>query len=238
MEVVPRYKRVLLKLSGEVLAGPKGFGIHPATSRALAAEVVEARRLGTQIGIVIGGGNFWRGLSDIGRNFDRVVSDKIGMLATVINALVFQEELEKQGVDTAVMTAVPMSDFGEPFTQRGAISHLERGSVVLFASGTGHPYFSTDMAAALRALECSAELLIKGTKVDGVFTADPVKDSSAVRLERVSFREVLEKGLFVLDATAVALCMQNGLPVRVIDILKQGNLVRLMHGDEVGTLIS
>jgi uridylate kinase len=232
-----RYRRILLKLSGEALAGPQAFGVHPPTIDTLAQEVAQVRGLGVEVAIVIGGGNFWRGISTTGRSFERAASDTVGMLATVMNGLVFQDALERLGLETRLMTALHMRQVAEPFIRRRAVKHLDKGRVVLFEAGTGHPYFSTDMAAALRALEVRAEAIVKGTKVDGVYTADPVKVPDAVRYDRVSFHEVLDKGLKVMDATAVALCMENRLPVHVLNARQPGNVVRLLRGEEVGTLI-
>jgi uridylate kinase len=233
----PRYHRVLLKLSGEALMGPQAFGVHPDTIDVLANEIADATALGVQVAIVVGGGNFWRGISTVGRKFERASSDTVGMLATVMNGIVFQDALERRGVETRLMTALQMPQVAEPFIRRRALKHLDRGRVVLFEAGTGHPYFSTDTAAALRALEIRAEAILKGTKVDGVYTADPVTDPTAVRYDRVSYQEVLEKGLRVMDATAVALCRENDVPVHVYNARQPGNMVRLLRGEVVGTVI-
>ncbi len=233
-----RYRRVLLKLSGEALMGPQAFGVHPETIDRMAGEIAEAKALGVEVAIVIGGGNFWRGISTVGRKFERASSDTVGMLATVMNGLVFQDALERLGVETRLMTALHMRQVAEPFIRRRALKHLERGHVVLFEAGTGHPYFSTDTAAALRALEVRADAIVKGTKVDGVYTADPMTDPTAVRYDQVSYHEVLDKGLKVMDATAVALCMENHMPVHVLNARQPGNIVRLLKGETVGTLIS
>lgn len=232
------FKRVLLKLSGEALMGDRQFGIDPETVSKMAQAIAEVRRIGVEIALVIGGGNFFRGVSEAGRKFDRGTADNVGMLATVMNALVFQDALEKLGLNTRVMTAVEMRNMAEPFIRRRAMRHLEKGRVVLFAAGTGHPYFSTDTAAVLRALEIKADAILKGTKVDGVYSADPVKDPSAVRYERISHQEVLERGLGVMDQTAIALCRENGIPLFVFSMRDPENLVRLMRGEQVATLVS
>lgn len=235
---MPRYKRVLLKLSGEVLAGGAGFGLDQERIRQLAAEVAEVSRRGVETGIVLGGGNFIRGLSEAARQMDRVTADHMGMLATVINALAFQDALEKLGVATRVMTAIEMRQVAEPYIRRRALRHLEKGRVVLFAAGTSNPYFSTDTAATLRALEIRAEILAKGTRVDGVYDKDPLKHPDAVLFQKIGYQEVLARGLAVMDATAVAMCRDNRLPVVVFNLNVPGNILRVVEGEPVGTLIA
>jgi len=234
---VPRHQRILLKLSGEVLAGGAGFGLDRARVRELAAEVAEVARRGAQAGIVLGGGNFIRGLSEAAREMDRVTADHMGMLATVINALAFQDALEKEGVPTRLMTAIEMRQVAEPYIRRRAIRHLEKGRVVLFAAGTSNPYFSTDTAAVLRALEIKAEILAKGTRVDGVYDKDPLKHPDAVLFRQISYDEVLARGLGIMDATAVAMCRDNRLPVLVFNLNVPGNILRVAEGEPAGTLI-
>ncbi|MBM4396270.1 MAG: UMP kinase [Deltaproteobacteria bacterium] len=233
----PRYRRVLLKLSGEALMGPLRFGIHPETIDAFAAEIAEVRALGAEVAIVIGGGNFFRGVSTVGRQFERAAADTVGMLATVMNGLIFQDALERCGIESRLMTALQMPQVAEPFIRRRALKHLAKGRVVLFETGTGHPYFSTDTAAALRALEVHADALLKGTKVDGVFSADPVTNPDAVRYDRLGYQDVIEKGLRFMDATAVALCMENRIPLHVFNVRTRGNLVRLLRGEPIGTVV-
>jgi uridylate kinase len=234
----PRFRRVLLKLSGEALMGGQAFGVDPVIVDGLAGEVAEARAMGVDVSLVIGGGNFFRGVSEAGRRFDRGTADTVGMLATMMNALVFQDALERQGHPTRVMTALEMPRVAEMFIRRRALRHLEKGRIVLFASGTGHPYFSTDTAAVLRALEIKADAILKGTKVDGVYTADPMLDSTATRYETIGYQEVIEKGLRVMDQTAIALCRENRLPLMVFNARVPGNLGRLLRGEPVGTLVS
>lgn len=235
---MPRYKRVLLKLSGEVLAGGAGFGLDQERIRQLAAEVAEVSRRGVETGVVLGGGNFIRGLSEAARQMDRVTADHMGMLATVINALAFQDALEKLGVATRVMTAIEMRQVAEPYIRRRALRHLEKGRVVLFAAGTSNPYFSTDTAATLRALEIRAEILAKGTRVDGVYDKDPLKHPDAALFQKIGYQEVLARGLAVMDATAVAMCRDNRLPVVVFNLNVPGNILRVVQGEPVGTLIA
>ncbi|MBP7124902.1 UMP kinase [Myxococcota bacterium] len=231
----PRFRRVLLKLSGEALQGHRSAGVDPEVVTAFAQEVKGAREMGAQMALVIGGGNYFRGISEVGRQFDRATADTVGMLATVMNALVFCDVLERLGQPTRVMTALQMPQVAEPFIRRRAIRHMEKGRVVLLAAGTGHPFFSTDTAAVLRALEIQADAVLKGTKVDGVYTADPARHADAVRYDRVSFSRVLEEGLGVMDATAIALCREHRLPLVVFDIRRPGNLVRLLSGESIGT---
>jgi len=230
-----RFQRVLLKLSGEALQGHRPSGVDPDVVTAFAQEVKSAREMGVQMALVIGGGNYFRGISEVGRQFDRATADTVGMLATVMNALVFCDVLERLGQPTRVMTALQMPQVAEPFIRRRAIRHMEKGRVVLLAAGTGHPFFSTDTAAVLRALEIQADAVLKGTKVDGVYTADPARHADAVRYDRVSFSRVLEEGLGVMDATAIALCREHRLPLVVFDIRQPGNLVRLLSGESIGT---
>jgi uridylate kinase len=234
---VPRYKRLLLKLSGEVLAGSAGFGLDVRRVHELAREVAELPRRGVETAIVLGGGNFLRGISAAAREMDRVTADHMGMLATVINALAFQDALERQGVPARVMSAIEMRQVAEPFARRAALQHLEAGRVVLLAGGTSNPFFSTDTAAALRALEIGAELLAKGTRVDGVYDKDPLCFADAVFYPEISYLEVLSRGLGVMDATAVSMCRDNGLPVRVFNLNVPGNILRVAEGEAVGSLI-
>jgi uridylate kinase len=232
------YQRILLKLSGEVLAGPAGLGIDPQRITAVAAEVAEVASSGVQLGLVIGGGNFFRGVAAAARNMDRVAADHMGMLATVINALAFQDALEKQGCPTRVLTAIAMQSVAEPYDRRRALRHLDEGRAVIFAGGTSNPYFSTDTAAALRALEIRAEAVAKATRVDGVYDKDPLKHADAVLYSEVTYAEVLNKGLGVMDSTAVAMCRDNRMPIRVFNLNTHGNIMRMAKGEPVGTVIS
>ena len=234
----PAYQRVLLKLSGEALMGEQAFGIDAPVAAQIAGEIAEIQELGVQTAVVIGGGNIFRGLAASARGLDRPTADYMGMLATVINALALSDALERQGVTTRVVTAIEMRAVAEPFIRRRAVRHLEKGRVVLFAAGTGNPYFTTDTAAALRAMEIRADVILKGTKVDGVFTADPVVHPDATRLESISYLQVLEQGLKVLDATAISLCMDNGLPIVVFNLRRPGNLRRAIMGEPVGSLVT
>jgi uridylate kinase len=231
------YKRIRLKLSGEVMAGGNSFGIDPERVNALAAEVAEVAHKGVQLGLVVGGGNFFRGVAAAARNMDRVTADHMGMLATVINALALQDALEKQKVPTRVMTAIQMHQVAEPYIRRRAIRHLEKGRIVIFAAGTSNPYFSTDTAATLRALEIHAEIIAKATRVDGVYDKDPLKYEDAVQYPEVSYQEVLAKALGVMDASAVAMCRDNGLAIAVFNLTRYGNIMRMAMGERVGTLI-
>ena len=233
-----RFGRILLKLSGEVLAGEGSFGIDAARVEALAVEVAEVARTGVQIGLVVGGGNFFRGVAAAARNMDRVSADHMGMLATVINALALQDALEKQGVPTRVMTAIEMHEVAEPYIRRRAIRHLEKGRIVVFAAGTSNPYFSTDTAATLRGLEIKAEVVAKATRVDGVYDKDPLQHSDAVRYEHIGYSEVLSRNLKVMDASAVAMCRDNRLPIQVFNLNVRGNIMRMAMGEAIGTLIS
>ncbi len=231
------YSRILLKLSGEVMAGQGSFGIDPEKVAALAAEVADVARTGIQIGLVVGGGNFFRGVAAAARNMDRVSADHMGMLATVINALALQDALEKQGIQTRVMTAIQMPQICEPYIRRRAIRHLEKGRIVIFAAGTSNPFFSTDTAATLRALEIKAEVIAKATRVDGVYDKDPLKHRDAVLFRHISYTEVLTKSLAVMDAPAVAMCRDNKMPIAVFNLNVHGNIQRFVQGEEIGTII-
>jgi uridylate kinase len=233
----PAHKRILLKLSGEALLGEKAFGIDRTFMDYLAAELREIHELETEIAVVVGGGNIFRGVSDTARGMDRVSADHMGMLATVINSLALQDALERAGVFTRVLSAIEMREVAEPYIRRRAIRHMEKMRLVIFASGTGNPYFSTDTAAALRAIEVKAELILKGTKVDGIYDADPMKEPTAKRFKRLSYLDVLQKGLKVMDTTAISLCMDNRLPITVFDIRTAGNLRRIVMGEPVGTIV-
>jgi len=235
---VPVFRRVLLKLSGEALMGAQGFGVDPAVAARIAQEVHEVCELGVQVAIVVGGGNLIRGVAASARGVDRVVGDHMGMLATIINALALQDALEKLGSLTRVVTAIEMREIAEPFIRRRAVRHLEKGRVVVFAAGTGNPYFSTDTAAALRAMEIKAEVILKATKVDGVYDADPAKVPEAKFLAQISYLEVLSRGLAVMDTTAISLCMDNGLPIIVFNLNVPGNLKRVVLGEKVGSLVA
>jgi len=233
----PKYKRVLLKLSGEAFADPQhGFGIDPRIVTSLARQIADAKNMGTELGVVVGGGNIIRGLSASAQGADRTTADYMGMLATVINALSLQDALEKEGVQTRVQTAIWMQELAEPYIRRRAMRHLEKGRVVIFAGGTGNPYFSTDTTAALRALEIGADAILKGTRVDGVYDSDPLVNPDAQMFHSLPYIEVLNRGLKVMDSTAISLCMDNRLPIIVFN-LKSGNVVRVLAGEEVGTLV-
>jgi uridylate kinase len=234
---MPQYERILLKLSGEVLAGEREAGIDIEKVRDLAAEVAEVARTGVQIGLVVGGGNIWRGVSSSAREMDRVSADHMGMLATVINALALQDALEQAGIPTRVMSAIEMHEVCEPYIRRRAIRHLEKGRIVIFAAGTSNPYFSTDTAATLRALEMKAQVVLKATRVDGVYDKDPEKFADAVRYEHVSYRDALNQNLKVMDATAFAMCSDNQLPIVVFNLNVRGNIMRVVQGEAVGTLV-
>jgi uridylate kinase len=231
------YRRVLLKLSGEALMGEQPFGIDPAVTTQIAREIGEIQQLGVQTAVVIGGGNLFRGLAASARGMDRATADYMGMLATVINALALQDALEHIGVNTRVATAIEMRAVAEPFIRRRAVRHLEKGRVVVFAAGTGNPYFTTDTAAALRAMEMKADVILKGTKVDGIYTADPMLHPTATRYDAISYLKVLERGLKVMDATAISLCMDNRLPIVVFNLRTAGNLRRVIEGEHVGTVV-
>lgn len=233
-----RYQRILLKLSGEALAAGQGSGIDANLVSRVAREVAQIHALGTQIGIVVGGGNIIRGGVASGQGIDRVAGDHMGMLATVINCLALQDALEKAGLQTRVTTAIRMDSIAEPFIRRRAIRHLEKGRVVLFAAGTGNPYFTTDSAAALRAIEIHADVLLKATKVDGIYDADPAKVPTAKRYESVTYREVLDKELKVMDTAAFALCRENTMPILVFDLFAEGNLMKAVLGEKIGTIVN
>jgi uridylate kinase len=234
----PIYKRILLKLSGEALAGNQEFGVENQRVHEIAGELAEVHSLGVEIAIVVGGGNFFRGVAEQAKDMDRVSADHMGMLATVINALALQDALEKQGVFTRVMSAIEMNQVAEPFIRRRAMRHLEKGRVVLFAGGTGNPYFSTDTAASLRGMEIKADAILKATKVDGIYTADPVVVKDATMFETISYLEILKRGLRVMDATAIAMCRENNLPIIIFNLNQRGNIRRVVLGERVGSLVS
>lgn len=233
-----RYGRVLLKLSGEALMGEQAFGIDPAVATQIAKDIAEIQQLGVQTGVVIGGGNIFRGLAASARGMDRATADYMGMLATVINALALQDALEKAAVETRVQSAITMHQIAEAFIRRRAVRHLEKSRVVIFGGGTGNPYFSTDTAAALRANEIGADVILKATKVDGIYDSDPLKNPKASRYTRLSYLEALQKQLKVMDATAFSLCMDNHMPIIVFDFFREHNLKRVVLGEKVGTLVS
>ena len=232
------FKRILLKLSGEALAGDKGFGIDTNRIHAIAAEIREVHDLGVEIALVVGGGNFFRGVAEQARDMDRVSADHMGMLATVMNSLALQDALEKQGVNTRVMSAIEMNQGAEPFIRRRALRHLEKGLAVIFAGGTGNPYFSTDTAASLRAMEIKADVIMKATRVNGIYDADPRQVSNATMFETISYLEMLKQGLKVMDATAISLCRENNLPIVVFNLNVHGNIKRVVQGEKVGSLVS
>jgi uridylate kinase len=234
----PLYNRILLKLSGEALMGDQQFGVDPAVATRIAQDIAEIQGMGVETAIVIGGGNIFRGLAASTRGMDRATADYMGMLATVINALALQDALEQQNVLTRVVTAIEMRAVAEPFIRRRAIRHLEKKRVVIFAAGTGNPYFTTDTAAALRAMEIKAEVILKGTKVNGVYTADPMLDPHATKYPTISYLQVLERQLKVMDATAISLCMDNELPIVVFDLREPGNIRRVVMGEPIGTTVS
>jgi uridylate kinase len=234
----PIYKRILLKLSGEALAAGQGFGVDNQRVHEIAAELSEVHRLGVEIAIVVGGGNFFRGVAEQAKDMDRVSADHMGMLATVINALALQDALEKAGTFTRVMTALEMNQVAEPFIRRRAIRHLEKGRVVVFAGGTGNPYFSTDTAASLRAMEIKADAILKATKVDGIYTDDPIIVKDATMFDTISYLEILKRGLRVMDATAIALCRENNLPIVIFNLNRRGNIRRVVQGERVGSLVN
>lgn len=233
----PRFKRILLKLSGEALMGDGKYGISPKVLQQIAGEVKEVIDLGVEVGIVIGGGNIFRGVSASTEGMDRASADYMGMLATVINSLALQDALEKSGVFTRVQSAIDMQQLAEPYIRRRAVRHLEKGRVVIFAAGTGNPYFTTDTAASLRAMEIHAEIILKATKVDGIYSADPHKDPTATRYKALTYLDVLKKNLKVMDSTAISLCMENELPIIVFDMGTRGNIMRVVMGEEVGTIV-
>ena len=238
MNDAPKYKRVLIKLSGEAMMGEMGFGIDPNVVLNVADEIAEVHALGVELGIVIGGGNIFRGIRAKAIDMDRVTADHMGMLATVINSLALQDSLEKRGLETRVLSAIEIRQVAEPLIQRRALRHLEQGRVVIFAAGTGNPYFSTDTAAALRAMEIHAEILMKGTKVGGLYTSDPETNPEAERINRITYLKVLERRLRVMDATAITTCMDNNLPILIFNLRKQGNMIKAVSGEKIGSLIS
>lgn len=232
-----KYKRILLKISGEVLMGDKGYGIDPATVVFMASEIKKAVVMGVEVAVVIGGGNIFRGVQASVEGMERASADYMGMLATVINALALQNALEKLGIQTRVQSAIQMKELAEPYVRRKAMRHLEKGRIVIFAAGTGNPYFTTDTAAALRAMEICADVILKGTKVDGVYTSDPVKNHAAKKYDVITYRDVLRQNLRVMDSTAITLCMENDLPIVVFDIKKKDNIRNLMSGKKIGTTV-
>lgn len=233
----PKYKRIVLKLSGEVLQGEQGYGIDPKVASSIAQRIKEVHDMGVEVAVVIGGGNIFRGLSASSEGMDRSTADYMGMLATVINGLALQDALEKIGVFTRLQTAIEMQELAEPYIRRRAMRHLEKGRVVIFAAGTGNPYFTTDTTAALRAIEINAEVILKATKVDGVYSADPMKDKKAKKFDTLEYIEVLKLGLKVMDATAISLCMDNHLPIIVFNLNKKGNIKRVVTGEKIGTIV-
>ncbi len=237
MKAKPRYKRVLLKLSGEALQGKRGYGLDPHVLKSVAREVRDAVKAGVEVGIVVGGGNIFRGVEGVAQGMERATADYMGMLATVINALALQDALEKEGVETRLQSAIRMDEVAEPFIRRRAIRHLEKGRVVLFAAGTGNPFFTTDTAAVLRAVQIGAEVILKATNVDGVYDSDPKKNPNARLFKRLTYLEVLERGLKVMDAAAVSLSMDNNLPIIVFNAHKKGNIRKALLGQRVGTVV-
>jgi uridylate kinase len=233
----PKYRRIMLKLSGEALAGKRGFGLDNEVVQRIARQIQEVVNLGTEIAVVVGGGNYWRGATASAQGIDRATADYIGMLSTVMNALVLQDAFEKIGIETRVLTAIEMREVAEPYIRRRAIRHLEKGRVVIFGAGTGNPFFSTDTAAALRAIEVDAEIILKATKVDGVYETDPVLDPQAKKFDDLRFIEVLNKRLGVMDSTATSLCMDNNIPIVVFNLNEFGNIKRIVMGEKIGTLV-
>src|SRR5215475_15469561 len=236
--MTPIFKRILLKLSGEALAAQQGFGVDNSRIHEIAAEIADVHSLGIQIAIVVGGGNFFRGVADQAKDMDRVSADHMGMLATVINGLALQDALEKQNVFTRVQSAIEMNQVAEPFIRRRAIRHLEKGRVVIFAGGTGNPYFSTDTAASLRAMEIKAEVILKATKVDGIYDADPMIVKDAQKFTEITYMEVLKRGLKVMDSTAISLCKDNNLPIIIFNLNQRGNIRKVLTGEKIGSLVS
>ena len=232
------YKRVLLKLSGEALAAKQGFGVDPERIHEVAAELADVHRLGVELAIVVGGGNFFRGVAVQAKNMDRVSADHMGMLATVINALALQDAMEKQGIHTRVQSAIEMNQVAEPFIRRRAIRHLEKGRAVIFAGGTGNPYFSTDTAASLRAMEIKADAIMKATKVDGIYDADPMIVKDATKFSQITYMEILKRGLKVMDSTAISLCKDNNLPIIIFNLNQRGNIGKVVSGEKIGSLVS
>ena len=234
----PVFKRILLKLSGEALAANQGFGVDPLRIHEIAAEIAEVQKLGVEIAIVVGGGNFFRGVAQQAKEMDRVSADHMGMLATVINALALQDALEKQGVYTRVMSAIEMNQVAEPFIRRRAMRHLEKGRVVIFGGGTGNPYFSTDTAASLRAMEIKADAILKATRVDGIYDADPLIFTDAKKFNEISYLDVLKLGLKVMDSTAISMCRDNNLPIIIFKLNQRGNIAKVVTGEKIGSLVS
>jgi uridylate kinase len=232
-----KYKRIVLKLSGEALAGASGFGIDNTIMSSIARQVKDVVEIGAEVAIVVGGGNIWRGVAGSAQGMDRATADYMGMLATIINSLALQDALENEGVESRVMTAIEMKEIAEPYIRRRAIRHLEKGRVVIFAAGTGNPYFSTDTAAALRSAEIEAEVILMAKKVDGVYDSDPVSNPEAVKFEDLQFIDVLSKGLGVMDSTAASLCMDNGIPIIVFDLTRSGNILKVVQGQNIGTYV-
>jgi uridylate kinase len=237
MDDEPVYKRILLKLSGEALAGNQGFGIDPQVISGIAGEIREVVGLGVQVAVVIGGGNIFRGMAAAAGGMDRAGADYMGMLATIMNSLALQDALEQAGVGTRVQTAIEMREVAEPYIRRRAIRHLEKGRVVIFGGGTGNPYFTTDTAASLRAMEIDADVILKATKVDGVYSADPCQDKTAVKFDQLNYLDVLKRGLKVMDATATSLCMDNDLPIVVFQLSRPGNIKKVVMGEAIGTIV-
>jgi uridylate kinase len=232
-----KYKRIVLKLSGEALAGASGFGIDNTIMSSIARQVKDVVEIGAEVAIVVGGGNIWRGVAGSAQGMDRATADYMGMLATIINSLALQDALENEGVESRVMTAIEMKEIAEPYIRRRAIRHLEKGRVVIFAAGTGNPYFSTDTAAALRSAEIEAEVILMAKKVDGVYDSDPVSNPEAVKFDDLQFIDVLSKGLGVMDSTAASLCMDNGIPIIVFDLTRSGNILKVVQGQNIGTYV-
>ena len=233
----PRYRRILLKLSGEALMGSRPYGLDPAVVRRIAGEIADVRAAGIEIAMVIGGGNIYRGLSAANEGMDRVTGDHMGMLATVINSLALQDALEAHQIDTRVLSAIEIRQVAEPFIRRRALRHMEKGRIVIIAAGTGNPYFTTDTAAALRAMEMKADVLLKATQVDGVYSADPKKDAAAERYEEITYRQVIADGLRIMDASAIALCQENKVPIVVFHLGVAGNILKAAQGEPIGTLV-
>lgn len=234
----PKYQRILLKIGGEALAGPQGFGIDPDRAEEVAQKIAEVKDLGVQVAVVLGAGNIWRGVDGLVRGMERATADHMGMLATVMNSLALQDALERMGVITRVQTAIEMRALAEPYIRLRAVRHLEKGRVVILGAGTGNPYFTTDTAAALRAMEIGAQVLIKATKVDGVYDSDPMKNPEAKKLGEVSYIEALNLGVEILDSTAITLCKDNNLPIIVLDLWQQESIIKAVRGEKVGTIIS
>jgi uridylate kinase len=233
----PKYKRVILKLSGEALAGSDSYGINPETLSTIATQVIEVAQLGVEVAIVVGGGNIWRGVAGSAKGMDRATADFMGMLATVINALALQDALEGKNAPTRVMSAIEMREVAEPYIRRRAIRHLEKGRVVIFAAGTGNPYFSTDTAAALRSAEIEAEVILMAKKVDGIYDSDPITNPQAKKIDKLDYIDVLNMGLGVMDSTAASLCMDNNIPIIVFDLTQEGNILKVVLGEKIGTYV-